>query len=73
MIVDLLFTYLSAEPILDYESIKEALVRGDTSISVIWTICGGRIVLKNNEASHKPELIVVIGVDYAFTSSAKSD
>lgn len=73
MIVDLLFTYLSAEPIHDYESIKEALVRGDTSISVIWTIRGGRIVLKNNEASHKPELIVVIGVDNAFTSSTKSD
>lgn len=62
MIVDLLSGYLSAEPIPDYESIKEAIVRGDTNISVIWIIRGGRIALKNNEASHKPELIIVTSV-----------
>lgn len=72
MIVDLLSGYLSAEPIPNYESIKEAIVRGDTNISVIWIIRGGRIVLKNNEASHKPELIVVTGVDYAFSTLTKS-
>ena len=59
MIVDLVSGYLSAEPIPDYSSIKEAFVRGDTEISVIWTFAGGKIILKNGKISHKPELVVV--------------
>ena len=59
MIVDLVSGYLSAEPIPDYSSIKEAFVRGDSDISVIWTIGSGKIILKNDKFSHKPELVVV--------------
>lgn len=59
MIVDLVSDYMSAEPIPDYASIKEAFVRRSTNISVIWTIRNGKIILRNNEVSLKPELIVV--------------
>ncbi len=60
MIVDLVSGYISAEPIPEYESIKEAIVKGDSKISVIWIIRGGRIVLKNDDRTHKPVLIVVL-------------
>lgn len=60
MIVDLVSSYISAEPIPDYESIKETIVKGDSKISVTWIIRGGRIVLKNDDNTHKPVLVVIL-------------
>ena len=59
MIVDLISDYLSAEPIRDYASIKDALVRGETNVSVIWIIRGGEIILKNSQDTRRPVLLVI--------------
>lgn len=71
MFFDLVSGYLSAEPIPDYESIKETIVRGDSKISIIWIIRGGKIVLKNDDSTHKPVLVVVL--DKSLSLGMKSE
>lgn len=68
MMFDLVSDYLSAEPIPEYESIKEALVKGNSRISVTWIIRSGKIIFKNDENTHKPELIVVLDNSLGYVS-----
>ncbi len=63
LVVDILFGYLSAEPVPDYTSIKEQIVQGSKSVSVVWEIKGGKIIMKNDADSLKPMLLVVLDVE----------
>ena len=63
LIVDMLFGYMSAEPVPDYAFIKEQIVQGSKSVSVVWKIGGGKIILKNDADSLKPMLLVVLDVE----------
>lgn len=63
LVVDILFGYLSAEPVPDYTSIKEQIVQGSKSVSVVWEIEGGKIIMKNDADSLKPMLLVVLDVE----------
>lgn len=59
MIFDTVSKYLSAEPIPDYEDIKQRFVHGE-NISIVWTIGSGTIRLKTDPGSNQPVLIVIL-------------
>ena len=59
MIIDTVANYLSAEPIPDYDQIKQRIVHGE-NISIVWTIGSGTIRLKAAPGSNKPVLIVML-------------
>ena len=63
LIVDMLFGYLSAEPIPDSAFIKDQIVQGSKSVSIVWEIGGGKIILKNDADSLKPMLLIVLDVE----------
>lgn len=69
MIVDTVSNYLSAEPIPDYEEIKQRFVHGE-NITIVWNIVGGTIRLKTPPGSNKPVLIVML--DRAVTNKEEA-
>lgn len=69
MIIDTVSEYLSAEPIPDYEEIKQRFVHGE-NISIVWDIGSGTIRLKNAPGSNKPVLIVIL--DRAATNNEEA-
>ena len=55
--------YMSVNPIPNYPYIKDPIVQGSKSVSVVWEIGAGKIILKNDQELLKLILFVLLDVE----------